>query len=270
MKKMCKPLALIAVCLLVFVSWVIWGNVTVGLNQVTIVQSNLPDGFDGYRIAHVSDLHNSVLWEKALAKLKLAAPDIICITGDLVDSNRTDVDVALAFAAEAVKIAPCYYVPGNHEGRLQAAVYTQLLDGLNVLGVTVLEDEEVFLTRSDDTISLVGRAWCQPNRVGGLSDFGGYCLLLSHHPEYFVDYVAAGYDLVLAGHIHGGQFRIPFLGGLYAPNQGLFPEYDGGLYASGDTTMYISRGIGNSVFPVRLNNRPEVVLITLVSASLKA
>ena len=91
----------------------------------------------------------------------------------------------------------------------------------------------------------------------------GYTLLLSHRPELFDVYSGCGVDLVLAGHAHGGQFRLPLVGGLIAPNQGLFPRYDAGLYTSGSTSMVVSRGLGNSVIPLRFNNRPEVVLVEL-------
>ena len=91
----------------------------------------------------------------------------------------------------------------------------------------------------------------------------GFTLLLSHRPELFEVYVTCNADLVLSGHAHGGQFRLPFIGGLAAPNQGLFPKYDAGLFSEGKTKMIVSRGIGNSIFPFRFNNRPEVVLIEL-------
>ena len=99
--------------------------------------------------------------------------------------------------------------------------------------------------------------------MGELTDFDGYRILLSHRPECFTDYVAGEYDLVLAGHAHGGQFRLPFVGGLYAPGQGILPDYDSGLYREGRTDMVVSRGIGNSSFPIRFNNRPEVILLIL-------
>lgn len=265
MKKKRIILSVLAAVLVIAVLWVIWGNVTVGLNTFTVTESNLPSEFNGYRIAHVSDLHNSWLWEQTVAKLKKAQPDIICITGDLVDAHRTDISVALSFAAEVVKIAPCYYITGNHETALTMAEFAELTEGLTALGVTVLDDEEVFLTKGDAAISLVGHSWGPTDRVGELTDFDGYRILLSHDPdpEEFANYVAAEYDLVLCGHLHGGQFRIPFVGGLYVPSQGLFPVNDAGLYTEGRTDMMVSRGIGNSTFPVRLNNRPEVVLIIL-------
>lgn len=88
-------------------------------------------------------------------------------------------------------------------------------------------------------------------------------ILLSHRPEKFQEYVDAGVNLVFSGHAHGGQFRLPFVGGLVAPNQGLFPEYDAGLFSEDGTNMMVSRGIGNSIIPIRFNNRPEVILVEL-------
>ena len=253
---------ILAAVLILGLAWVLWGNLTVGLTEVTIEEDNLPMAFHGYKIAHVSDLHNSHLWKQTISVLQEAKPDIICITGDIVDSNRTDVDTALAFAAEAVKIAPCYYVPGNHEASLDDAVYAQLTKGMEDLGVVILQDREVVLTRGDEQISIAGLGWVV-SRAESISEFDGYRILLAHHPEHIETYKAAGYDLVLCGHVHGGQFRVPFIGGLLAPGQGWFPKYDAGLFDEGKTDLYISRGIGNSSFPLRLNNRPEVILITL-------
>ncbi len=92
---------------------------------------------------------------------------------------------------------------------------------------------------------------------------------MSHRPEYFKTYVNSNIDLVLTGHAHGGQFRLPFIGGLVAPNQGLFPKYDSGLFTENNTNMVVSRGIGNSIIPVRINNRPEVIIINLQSTDSK-
>lgn len=262
MKKKRAYMILSAVLILGLV-WMLWGNLTVGLTKLTVTEDNLPMAFHGLRIAHVSDLHNSHLWKQAVKQVEKAEPDIICITGDIVDSNRTDVDTALAFAAEAVKIAPCYYITGNHELVLETADYEKLISGLEALGVEVLDNEAVILERGDEQICLAGVAWGSMAYQGALSEYDGYIMLLAHGPEHFESYAQAGYDLVLSGHVHGGQFRLPFIGGLYGPGQGLLPEYDSGVYSSGATDMVVSRGIGNSVFPVRFNNRPEVILITL-------
>ena len=103
------------------------------------------------------------------------------------------------------------------------------------------------------------------NKLQNMDLEPGFTILLSHRPELFPAYSASGIDLILSGHAHGGQFRIPFIGGVAAPNQGFFPKYDAGEYHESGTTMIVSRGIGNSVIPVRINNRPEVVMIELVS-----
>ena len=93
----------------------------------------------------------------------------------------------------------------------------------------------------------------------------GYTILLSHRPELFDTYVDAEVDLVFSGHAHGGQFRLPFVGGLVAPNQGFVPEYDAGLYTEGTTNMLASRGIGNGIIPIRINSRPEIVVAELLA-----
>lgn len=281
-KKRTIILACIAIFLLVLIVWTAWGNTALELNTYTVTSHELPDAFDGYRIAHVSDLHNAEMGdgnEKLLAMLREAEPDIIAITGDLIDSRDTDVAVALAFSEEAVQIAPCYYVTGNHEARVSE--YDELKTGLEACGVIVLENERVQVEVSGEFITILGvddpsfntgylfgdDATVISTKLAEITtEEDGFTVLLSHRPELFGTYVDCGMDLVLSGHAHGGQFRLPFVGGLVAPNQGLFPEYDSGLYTEGSTNMIVSRGIGNSILPFRFNNRPEVILIELKTA----
>ena len=281
MKHKRRNIILIAIALLlvVLIIWTAWGNTALELNTYTIGSDELPDAFDGYRIAHVSDLHNAEMGngnEKLLTMLREAEPDIIAITGDLIDSRNTDIAVALAFAEEAVQIAPCYYVTGNHEARISE--FEKLKAGLESAGVTVLENERLEIELSGEFITLLGvddpsfkadylfgdAAAVISTRLAELTTAeDGFSVLLSHRPELFDTYVESGVDLVFSGHAHGGQFRLPFVGGLVAPNQGFFPEYDSGLYIKGNTNMIVSRGIGNSLLPFRFNNRPEVILIEL-------
>lgn len=279
-KKLIIVLAVVAALLITLVVWIVWGNAALELNTYTITSDRLPEAFDGYRIAHVSDLHNAEMGkdnEKLLTMLREAQPDMIAITGDLIDSRNTDIEVALQFAEEAVKIAPCYYVTGNHEARKSEGFYADFEASLIEVGVVVLHDREILIERDETNISLVGiddPAFAEnngggvglsmaPEQIGALSSNDGFTILLSHRPEFFNQYVRADVNLVLSGHTHGGQFRLPFVGGLVAPGQGLFPEYDAGLYTEDNTNMIVSRGIGNSILPFRVNNRPEVILIEL-------
>ena len=278
-KKEFRSLAVTAAVLLALIIWIAWGNSALELNTYTINSPLLPDGFDGFRIAHVSDLHNTEIGkdnEKLLAMLQDAEPDIIAITGDLIDSRNTDVEVALQFIREAVKIAPCYYVTGNHESRISE--YSVLKAGMETAGVVILEDARTEISLGGETITLIGvnDPSFRTNDLSGDSvtvmdakltqlhgDDNEFTILLSHRPELFDTYVQNNIDLVLSGHAHGGQLRLPFIGGLVAPHQGMFPEYDAGLYTEENTNMIVSRGVGNSIFPFRINNRPEVILIEL-------
>ena len=264
--------------LLALAGWILWSNRALELNTYTVESLDLPNSFDGFRIAHVSDLHNAEFGDnygKLLTMLQEAQPDIIAITGDLIDSRRTNISVALKFAEEAVKIAPCYYVPGNHEARI--AEYDVLRSGLERLGVVVLQNENTTMEISGETITVAGvldpsfeTDYLLGDSETVMKDYlqstvteDAYTLLLSHRPELLQAYADYGIELVLSGHAHGGQFRLPLAGGLIAPNQGFFPEYDAGLFTQENTNMIVSRGIGNSAFPFRFNNPPEVILVIL-------
>lgn len=274
-----RLIIIIFILLIALVLWAIWGNTALELNRYQVSSSRLPKAFDGFKIVQISDLHNAEIGDdndKLIATIKQANPDIIAITGDMIDSRRTDVEVALDFAEKAVKIAPCYYVNGNHE--LRVSEYEELKEGLKKLGVKVLENDKTEITKEDGSISIIGLSdpsfessvlMTDEDEVASVyldklteSD-NNLKILLSHRPELFEKYYEAGIDLALSGHAHGGQIRLPLVGGIIAPHQGLFPEYDGGLYIKEETHMVVSRGIGNSLFPLRFNNRPEVVLIEM-------
>lgn len=267
MKK--RTIIIISVVVVLFLSLLLWAiieNEALECNIITIHNDSLPKSFDGFRIAHISDLHSAQIGENhdvLLSVIRDASPDIIAITGDLMDCRDTDPTIAISLCRQAVKIAPVFYITGNHEARLDPALYNRLLDGLRAEGVTLLLDNEEIMSRGEESISIVGHQWGDTVKIGEISSFEGYRILLSHQPEDIANYAAAGYDLALCGHAHGGQFRLPFVGGLFAPGQGFFPEYDAGLYHVGDTDMVVSRGIGNSTIPLRFNNPPEVVLIIL-------
>ena len=237
------------------------------------MSDNLPESFYSYRIAHVSDLHNAEFGDenaKLLKVLQRCSPDIIAITGDIIDSNKTDIDVAIRFTKEAMKIAPCYYVTGNHESNLTDETYLEFENALIKEGVVVLRNRATSIEIGGEKINLIGiddpaftGETPSAEFINEFCEEDSFNVLLAHRPEYFNEYTMSDADLVLSGHAHGGQFRLPFVGGLVAPGQGLFPEYDSGIFESNGTTMVVSRGLGNSIIPVRFNNPPEVVLIFL-------
>lgn len=267
---------LIILCICI---WALWGNTALEVNEYEIMSDRIPQSFTGFRIAQVSDLHNAEFGEGNAKLIKLLSqtdPDIIVITGDLIDSRQTDLDVALEFARQAVKTAPVYYVSGNHEARVSE--YEDLKMDLAEAGVVVLENQKVQITRGGENITLMGiddpsfqedylfgdaESVARQAMENLQNESDGYTILLSHRPELFDLYVETEMDLVFSGHAHGGQFRLPFIGGLVAPNQGFFPKYDAGQFREENTTMIVSRGVGNSIIPIRFNNRPEIVLVTL-------
>lgn len=278
MKKRTWLLAL-ALCLSVLIIWAVRNNAKNGITEYCVGSSQIPNAFDGFRIAQVSDLHNAVFGDdngELLGQLSQTNPDLIVVTGDLIDSRRTDLDVALDFIRRAVQIAPVYYVTGNHEARVPE--YGALKEGMLDAGVTVLEDYSVTMNLGEDSITIMGihdpsfhtdylfgdgEAIARQKITSMQTESDGFTVLLSHRPELFDVYVEAGIDLVFSGHAHGGQFRLPIVGGLAAPNQGFFPEYDAGQFTEKSTTMIVSRGVGNSIIPLRINNPPEIVVAEL-------
>lgn len=276
MKRRVIVLITAAVLVPALLIWLLLANSSPAATQVAVASGALPGAFEGFKIAHVSDLHNAVFGrenEKLLSLIRAAEPDIIAITGDLIDSRHTDIDSALAFVEAAAEIAPIYYVTGNHESRLD---FDEIEPRLIAAGARVLRNEAEDIGRGGERIRLAGIDDPSFIRTGGtaeeraaaeleqLGDGGGtFTVLLAHRPELVEVYAEYGAGLVLSGHAHGGQVRLPLLGGLYAPGQGLLPEYDSGLYSLGETQMVVSRGLGNSVAPLRVNNRPELVIVTL-------
>ena len=235
----------------------------------TYEAEQLGEEFDGYRIVQISDLHNAKFGknnQKLVDRIRECEPDMIVLTGDLVDSNHTNVDRAVQFVDEIVKICPVYYVTGNHEYWLEASEYDELMSGLTGAGAVILDDQVVEVSRGDAKFRLVGlgdRSLSDGTLGTLLNDEREFTVVLAHEPQYLARYAGTGVDLVLSGHAHGGQFRLPFVGGIVAPDQGFLPEYTAGEYYMNGTEMIVSRGLGNSVIPVRLFNYPEIVCVEL-------
>ena len=280
-KKLKKVTVFSLLCILsITVFLLVYGNFSLKTTEFTISDSNIPTTFSGFKIAQISDLHNAQIGKnnrRLLSKLKAVQPDIIVITGDLVDSSHTDIPVAIDFAKAAVEIAPVYYVSGNHEAWLSENDFLTLKQSLSMAGVQILENEKTDIELNGEAITLIGvddpdlqvsdDGFFFTDSVEMLaSESDNYTVLLSHRPEYFDCYVNSGVNLTLSGHTHAGQIRLPFIGAMIAPGQGLFPEYDKGIFREKDTVMIVSAGLGNSVIPFRFLNNPELVIIELLQA----
>ena len=255
--------------------WQCWG---LSATRAEAALPGLPQGFDGYRIAHLSDLHGHEYGpgnEELLRLVREQEPDLIVITGDLID-QKGQLDMVPALARGLSGIAPAYYVTGNHEWALGTGAVRELKSLLDQCGVKVLSNQYETLERNGNKIVLAGVD--DPN---GYADQttpeelytqienscpGLFTLLLAHRNDRFGQYANAEYDFVMSGHGHGGIVRLPIVGGLMGTDRRFFPPWTAGVYTLGDSTLFVSRGLGNNTVPFqgfRLFNRPELAVLTL-------
>lgn len=216
------------------------------------------------KIVQISDLHGKEFGahsSKLVSKVNSLSPDVIAITGDVIHKyTPKNKQVALEVVSALSQIAPVLYISGNHE--MRGMGYRFFRNNLMEAGATVLDNSEAEVLG----ITFVGLngAHNKNDTLQKISTKTQNKVLLAHMPHCYNNYANSGYGLVLCGHAHGGQWRIPFTKqGIYAPGQGMFPKYTSGLHNFGKTKMIISRGLGNSRFPIRLFNFPELVLIEL-------
>ena len=260
-------------------------------NKISITNLKVKSNVNkSIRIVQISDLHskefgkdNNILY-KAIMNQK---PDIIVATGDLIDSNMKRINEIIEFCSRLNKRVPVYYILGNNEMRCSRV--NEIVEKLKQKNINVLENEIATIKIKDNIINILGLAEKRVDKgemfyskinsryeienvdslFRKLENLIGIKIVLSHYPEnyeYVGDYSYSKYnfDIMFSGHAHGGQFILPGLGGVFAPGQGLFPKYYKGIYGN-KNKLVVSRGLGNSGFPLRLFNRPNLVIVDLVN-----
>jgi len=249
-------------------------NYVLDVEYFSVRLEGLPKEFDGFKIVHISDLHGAEFGENnadIIRILKRENPDIIAITGDIVDNN-SDIPMLFNTAFVIAEVAPTYYVPGNHEyGTRRSSDIFRILERA---GVIVLRNQSDTIKRGGDEIKIVGiDDPYGPSDMMPMQDVielvrrksDSFILMLNHRYDRLDEYADLDVPFVLTGHAHGGLIRLPFTDGLIGPGRVLFPKHTNGIYREGNTTMLTSRGIGNASFSLRLFNRPHIPIITLHS-----
>lgn len=238
------------------------------------------------RLAVISDLHSSKFGSGQSDLIKAiddADPDVILLTGDIFEEDRPH-DNVKALLSHIGKKYTCFFVTGNHEYRFSSDELYKLRSLVRSYGVAILDGDSTVLTVNGESIRIAGvNDPCGDNfieldeggnaierprfdesldRLSSVANDGVFTVLMSHRPDYFEKYSSLGFDLTVSGHAHGGQIVIPGLvNGLFAPDQGFFPEYAGGRYEKDESVMIVSRGLCRMAFRPRVFNRPELVII---------
>lgn len=259
------------------------------MNRFVIVPYEVKSGKikEKYTFVMLSDLHNKSYGkrnEKLIRAIADCHPDSVMTAGDMYTSKEgTDFDNALALLDALSKQFPVYIANGNHEHKTSEHpeifddMYQKYIGELKKLGLAPLVNEHLILPEKNLAICglQIGREYFghfqkrempagYMDRLAGKPDKNRFQILLAHNPLYFKEYAEWGADLVLSGHVHGGIVRLPVLGGVISPAVTLFPQYDGGRFEMGGSTMILGRGLGTHTLPVRMWNPGEVVLVTLL------
>lgn len=246
--------------------------------EIPAVKTNHP-----IRIVQLTDIHNSEFGqdnETLIGKVKEQEPDLVCITGDMLNLDKDNTEIAENLISKLAEDFPVYISLGNHEIKYKYATVPELEERFEQAGASVLEFQYEDITVNGTRVRIGGfygyglpgdNEAVRTNESEFLQDFqdtDAYKVLLMHMPLAWYHSGSLNYwnvDLVLAGHTHGGQIRIPFVGGLYAPDLGWFPGRECGLYYSddGEKVMVLSRGLGSTEQIPRLNNIPEIVTVDI-------
>ncbi len=248
------------------------------VSSYDISSQKIPASFDGYVIVQISDLHNNNFGTKQdslISEVAALNPDIIVLTGDLINRNHFDYEALGNLLDGIVPLAPTYAITGNHELDNQSEL-ENLIEFYDEKGVLYIEATSITIpspdSSSQDVITLTGQTmgdngkgdyWI--NHKTTPQDSTLYNIYLNHYSNYFNKTSEMGYDLVISGHTHGGIIRLPFIGGIISNGPSLLPKYDGGVFTENGSVMVSSRGLGESFLVPRINNPHDLVAITLKS-----
>lgn len=269
MKKLI-PIIIVAVILLI--PFVIYQNKHIVTTEYIYSSPKADPDLDGFTIVQISDLHNATFGngnKTLIDKVKALSPDIVVITGDLNYSSHTNISSALQVINAISKEIPVYYVTGNHEYYIDTESRSELIKSVIEAGAILLNNEGVQISKGKGSFLLAGlddNNLSDDTLAGLLNGNDEMSVVLAHEPQNIKNYAQSGADLVLSGHAHGGQIRLPFIGAVIAPDQGFFPKYTSGVHTLDNTQMIISRGLGSSVIPIRLFNYPEIVCVKIKTA----
>lgn len=243
-----------------------------------------------FKIVQLSDLHSREFRndnKKIIDYIEKEKPDIIVMTGDMINAKNGDIAYLEKFINKLKEICKIYYVMGNREFRYNEDEFNKLISMLEENSVKVLNNSSDTINKNGNEINIYGLNYNNRNiekyyefrrgsiynkkyeiknkleDVFSIIDKDKYNILLTHSPNAFKKYASFGFDLIISGHIHGGVIRLPFAGGLLSPNATFFPKYDAGLFFEEGSVMCVSRGMGYGSLPFRILNNPEIVVINL-------
>jgi predicted MPP superfamily phosphohydrolase len=257
-------------------------NKLVKVTRYEIKSDKIPEEFDKFKIVHLSDFHNHNFLGKdsvqIIKKIDNEKPDIIVMTGDMVNKYDKNFERFLNLAEVLSEKYKIYYIEGNHEQRLKRNDLNFILNKLKQLGIKILNNEKIAIQGKNNCINIYGinipvEFYKLKNKPSNIQEIinsslkncskSEYNILLAHNPLYFQKYADNNVDLILSGHVHGGMIRLPFLGGLLSPERKFFPKYSSGVYEKNSKRLVVSRGLGHSKPLIRVFNMPEILSITL-------
>lgn len=278
-KNIIEISALVLVCAAVY-----FDNRSIKVSKYTIKNNKIPNEFNNFKIVLLSDLHSNSFGKdniKLIKKIKSENPNIIVMTGDMVNKYDMNFNEFFKLVKDLSKVYKIYYIVGNHEKRLSEDNMNLIIRKLEEFGVTILNDEKAIINERRDVINIYGMDLPliyyrrKKNESFNIEEFLNkqmkkytkeeFNILLVHNPLYFDYYSRYNADLILSGHVHGGMIRLPFIGAILSPERKFFPKYNSGAYEKNSRKIIVSKGLGQSKPGIRLFNRPEIVSITLLN-----